>query len=383
MSDVFHRKELAHELALKLMDPPLASAVRSGLFLAAPRRTGKSTFLVADLVPALENANARVIYVDLWRDIDREPADVIIEVIAAALSKEEGALARLTDVLRKIDSVSAGGLLSVSVKGPDETQAYVSMTDALIALSDEIEQVIVLIIDEAQHAITTKAGSKSLFSLKAARDALNINRTHGLRIVATGSNRDKLSMLRSSKDQAFFGAPLTTFPPLNEEYVRWFIEGRQLSDVLEVDVVTQWFIYAGHRPEILSAAADAVLYEIGADPTTIPERLKLAIEEEVRAVDEAQMRVVRSLTALQSAVLREMASSGTGYAPFEQATMDRYQVTLHQIAPSSTVLPNDTNVQSALASLQKRGLVWRAARGVYALEDSRLATLMQLDGMIQ
>ena len=198
MSDVFHRTELAHELALKLMDPPLASAVRSGLFLAAPWRTGKSTFLVADLVPALENANARVIYVDLWRDIDREPADVIIEVIAAALSNEAGALARLTGVLRKIDSISAGGLLSVSVKGPDESQAYVSMTDALIALSDEIEQVIVLIIDEAQHAITTKAGSKSLFSLKAARDALNINRTHGLRIVATGSNRDKLNRTHSA-----------------------------------------------------------------------------------------------------------------------------------------------------------------------------------------
>ena len=190
-------------------------------------------------------------------------------------------------------------------------------------------------------------------------------------------------MLRSSKDQAFFGAPLTTFPPLGEAYVRWFVKGRQLSDVLDVDVVAQWFVYAGHRPEILSAATDTVLYEIGADPTTIPERLKLAIEAEVRAVDEAQMRVVRSLTALQSAVLREMASSGTGYAPFEQATMDRYQVTLHQIAPSSTVVPNDTNVQSTLASLQKRGLVWRAARGVYALEDSRLATLMRLDGMIQ
>ena len=307
---------------------------------------------------------------------------MIFEVIASALSKEDGALARLTDVLRKIDSVSAGGLLSVSVKGPDETQAYVSMTDALIALSDEIEQVIVLIIDEAQHAIATKAGSRSLFSLKAARDAFNINRTHGLRIVATGSNRDKLSMLRSSKDQAFFCAPLTSFPPLGKESVRWFIEGRQLSDILDVDVVTQWFVHAGHRPGIFSAAADAVLYDIGADPTTILERLKLAVEEEERAVDEAQMRVVRSLTALQSAVLREMASSGTGYAPFEQATMDRYQVTLHQIAPSSTVVPNDTNVQSTLAFLQKRGLVWRAVRDVYALEDSRLATLMRLDGMI-
>ena len=142
-------------------------------------------------------------------------------------------------------------------------------------------------------------------------------------------------------------------------------------------------VYAGHHPEILSAAAEAVLYKICADPTTIPERLKLAIEAEVRAVDEAQMRVVGSLTALQSAVLREMASGGTGYAPFEQATMDQYQVTLHQIAPSSTVVPNGTNVQSTLASLQKRGLVWRAARGVYALEDSRLATLMRLDGMMQ
>ena len=130
MSDVFHRTDLAHELALKLMNPPLASAVRSGLFLAAPRRTGKSTFLVADLIPALENANARVSYVDLWRDIDREPADVIIEVIAAALSNEDRALARLTGVFRKIDSICAGGLLTVSVKGPDETQAYVSMTKA-------------------------------------------------------------------------------------------------------------------------------------------------------------------------------------------------------------------------------------------------------------
>jgi len=122
---------------------------------------------------------------------------------------------------------------------------------------------------------------------------------------------------------------------------------------------------------------------IGGDPSTILERLELAIESEIHTVDEAQMRVVHKLTALQSAVLREMAISGTAYAPFEQATMDRYTSTLLRIAPSSTLLPNDTNVQSALASLQKRGLVWRAERGVYALEDSRLAELMRLDDMIE
>ena len=64
----------------------------------------------------------------------------------------------------------------------------------LVALADEIEEVIVLIIDEAQHAITTEAGSAALFSLKAARDELNSTHHHGLRVVCTGSNRDKLAI---------------------------------------------------------------------------------------------------------------------------------------------------------------------------------------------
>ena len=76
-----------------------------------------------------------------------------------------------------------------------------------------------LIIDEAQHAITTDKGYDALYALKAARDELNSSRHHGLRIVATGSNRDKLAMLRNSKDQAFFGAPLQPFPQIGRAHV--------------------------------------------------------------------------------------------------------------------------------------------------------------------
>lgn len=39
---------------------------------------------------------------------------------------------------------------------------------------------IVLIIDEAQHAITTEAGVATMFALKAARDELNSSR-HSIR----------------------------------------------------------------------------------------------------------------------------------------------------------------------------------------------------------
>ena len=65
---IFHRVALADDLAARLLAAPSTSASGSGLFLAAPRRTGKSTFLREDLRPALERRGATVIYADLWAD---------------------------------------------------------------------------------------------------------------------------------------------------------------------------------------------------------------------------------------------------------------------------------------------------------------------------
>ena len=52
----------------------LDEGLRSGLFLAGQRRTGKTTFLRSDLVPELEAQGALVIYVDLWSDTKVSPA---------------------------------------------------------------------------------------------------------------------------------------------------------------------------------------------------------------------------------------------------------------------------------------------------------------------
>ncbi len=64
---IHHRPELARRLAAMLLGhDPLSAAGRSGLFLSAPCLTGKSTFLHNDLIPAVEDAGAVAIYVDLW-----------------------------------------------------------------------------------------------------------------------------------------------------------------------------------------------------------------------------------------------------------------------------------------------------------------------------
>lgn len=70
------RPEMASKIADMLSPDPLFGEI-SGLFLAAPRRTGKSTFLRRDLKPMLEERGQVVLYVDLWADRSVDPAELM------------------------------------------------------------------------------------------------------------------------------------------------------------------------------------------------------------------------------------------------------------------------------------------------------------------
>lgn len=142
----------------------------SGLFLAAPRRTGKSTFMREDLRPALQAAGALVIYTDLWEDRSKDPADLIAGAIREELARHEGIVLKIA---RKagMDKVAVGGLsFSLDKVG---VNGGVTLATALETLSDEVKKPIVLIIDEAQQAAISQSGQDALFALKAARDELN------------------------------------------------------------------------------------------------------------------------------------------------------------------------------------------------------------------
>lgn len=377
---IFHREAYAQELASKVLSAPVISATGSGVFLAGMRRTGKSTFIREDLRPALEHMGALVIYVDLWADKAADPGDVITNAIREALAQHEGVMARLARNTG-IEKVSVAGL-QFSLKGSASEGSGITLSSALSALSDECGKVIVLVIDEAQQAIGSKNGANTLFALKAARDELNSSAHHGLRIVATGSNRDKLAMLRNSKDQAFFGTPMVDFTLLGQDYIDWFVSHLPFKQELDPGKVYEWFVEAGHRPEVIGAAVDALIYDPTIEPGQFADRFHAAIQEEVAENNDTLLRQVHSLPTLQSAVLRVMAESGARYAPFEAQTMARYRATLARIDPEFDITPDSSNIQKALATLQANNLVWKSARGVYALEEAGLADLMRNAGLL-
>jgi hypothetical protein len=335
-----------------------------------------------DLRPAFEAQGALVIYADLWANPTADPGKVIITALKSTLSSSDGALRRLVKGLG-LKEVKVGGSLSFDLDrlglGKDA-----SLTDALVALSDEFKKMIVLIIDEAQHAITTDSGIDTLFGLKAARDELNSSRHFGLRIICTGSNQAKLAMLRNNKDQAFFGAPMMSFPLLDQAFVAWFCQKVNLAAPLDPTVVWDLFVEAGYRPEIIGAAADQIRFDFISDPATIPERFSEEVHKLTTEMNNVQRKVIKSLTPIQQAVLRVMAANGADYAPFEANTIKKYA----QAMASTGMSPEDIkvdmpNVQSALGALQEKKLVWKAARGVYDLEESSLKDILSVDGLLK
>ena len=378
---VYHRPELAARLAKLIMQVAVGSSASSGVFLAAPRRTGKSTFAREDLRPALENAGAIVLYADLWQDLTKDPGLVIVEAIREAVGRNDGFITRLAKA-SGIEKVAVGGLnFSLDKIGLGKD---IDLTTALVALSDESQKLIVLMIDEAQHAITTEAGVAALFALKAARDELNSSRHHGLRVVCTGSNRDKLAMLRNSKDQAFFGASMVPFPTLDRNYIDWLCEHIDLPSPLDPAEVYELFKESGYRPEMLGAAADAIRFDFFIDPENVRERFAELVRAQADELNANLKKVLHSLTPIQSAVIRVMGSMGDSYAPFEAPTMDLYAAAMKQAGIAQTAIKVEVpGVQQALIALQEKNLVWKASRGVYAVDEHVIVDLLRADGLLE
>jgi len=374
---IYHRPELAQRLAAMLLgNDPLSGAGRSGLFLSAPRRTGKSTFLRNDLIPTVEKAGAIAIYVDLWADKTRDAADLIADAIRDALAAHTGRLARGLRALQRIKKAGAKGELAgfkgefgfelETIGQPHGT----TLAKALEALHRRLDKPVVLIIDEAQHALSTETGADTLFALKAARDALNLAaKKPQLAILATGSARGKIADMVMRRNQAFYGASVETFPPLGEPFVQHLLS-RMLSHRLSKDRMPAAsrlmgaFQMLGSRPEDLRKAIHDGLVRPEPD---LGEAIVAAAQEQ-RGLALAELRKqLGVLNNLQLAILKRMVKLGDGAQPFSQDSVEYYR------NDTGNQRINPPSVQKALDVLVASGFVWRSSRGVYALDDVTVA----------
>jgi AAA ATPase domain len=364
----YPRSQLAVELANALQGQLAFSDAPNGLFLAAPRRTGKSTFLQSDLSPELAQRQVVVVYVDLWADQKRDPGSLIAEAVGRALLKQLGVVAKATKSAG-LESITVGGLkIDTSKIGKVDGT---TLADALRALVDAAKTPVALIIDEAQHALTSEAGETAMAALKSARDQLNRPDHIRLMLVMSGSDRDKLLRLVNTNAAPFYGSQIQRMPELGPDFIAHIAQliTNQRPDLGDINQATlhQAFVLFGQRPQFFMDALGQVLSPLAAHTGRFEDALLAQALERQRS-DEAQLESdYTALKPLEQAVLWRMLEQGTRFRPYDADALLFYN---DRTGEKVTV----AKVQKALEGLRAHqpSLIWKSARSEYVVEDAAM-----------
>ncbi|MEO4012910.1 AAA family ATPase [Pseudomonas rossensis] len=368
MSSIFQRPELAEEMANQLLNPGvLDEGLRSGLFLSGLRRTGKTTFLRSDLIPALEEAGALVIYVDLWSDTLANPATLVHDAIRKTLQELQTPGSGLLEMLKRVSAADIGAagfkfgfkLDSIGNSGGP------TLAQALTEVVDQAKTDLVLIIDEVQHAISSDDGNQLLLALKAARDAINPRPdTPGYFLfIGTGSHRAQVSELTAKRNQAFSGATSTAYPVLKGDYVKYLLNRLAATVKKEklpsLEVAIEAFNTLGNRPEEMLKALRQLMQQEGDPDLFLP-----VIASTLRsAAASIELEKVELLGSLAQAIFNKIASTeGDARGIFS----------IDAAAEYSKIVGREVRVeeiQPVVIALVAENIIMRRGHGIYAITD--------------
>jgi len=370
MSNIYRRPELARQMARQLLQPGvLDEGLRSGLFLSGLRRTGKTTFLINDLIPALEDLGAIVIYVDLWSDTQRSPARLILEAVRKKLGELESPSSAVIHKLKRVAGADIGAFgfkFGFKLEGLGEAGGA-TLAQALCEVVDQAHADVVLIVDEVQHAITSDEGNQMLLALKAARDAINPRPDtpgHFL-FVGTGSHRALVGELTARRNQAFTGATSVAYPVLDSEYVTNLLErlaAEGFTALPSHDVAMNAFQALGHRPEEMLRALRQLHFHL--PPGSNPDEHLPMIANTLRSTAaDVELMKLEQLGGLATAIFDRIASTdGDAKGLFSTEAAAAYS-----IAIGRTVKVEEA--QPVVNELMATNLIMRKGHGLYGITD--------------
>lgn len=360
----FHRTDMAKSIAKALIEPDMFSDIRNGLFLTAPRRTGKSMFLQHDLMPELSRQKVLCIYVDLWSDRSIDPSILVKKAIADQFAAGFSSVKKYTELFGAKNFSFAGFKF-------DSTQPAEELTiaEALKVLHKSHDKPIALIVDEAQQAPSSSDGENLMFALKSARDQMNSPSHTQLILIMTGSDRDKLVRLVHGNSAPFYGSKVETLPVLGKDFIEFVasrIEQRISLAIDEVKLLEAFNLF-NHRPQPFIDAIGDCLNPLkhSIDFNSCLLSVAVAYHE---AVENDMKELFNGLSKLEQAILLHLLAQKERFKPYDNAALSFYTEYC-----GKTV--NMSKAQKAIEKMRNRepSLIWRSARGEYSVQETELS----------
>ena len=353
----FERRDLARRTLTLLANGPARA-----LTLFAPRRTGKTEFLIKDLGPLAETEGHRAIYVSFWQE-PMAPLAVLLHELEAALKR-----GGLSERLRRTGRALAPKLqVSMPMVGKAEvdltTLAGKPPSDLLLHLDDLLGRLsagakpTILMLDEVQELARRRDNEALIAALRTSLD----KRPDGLRTVFTGSSREGLAAMFAARQAPFFHfATPIDLPPLGESFVNHILEtmadiaGRRLQRRQMLDI----FNSLHGNPYYFRTVIESMFLNPSLDATSAVEDVRGRIAAEL-----GYPQTWLSLTPLQRAVAQTLLDQAK---PFSQES--RSAIGQKLAAPP----PSPGRIQAALRRLERLGLADRQ-NGTWAPADAEWA----------
>lgn len=345
----------------------LDAGLISSMVLFAPRRKGKTEFVLEDLLPAAEAAGYRTVYCSMWQNRSDPLASLLLALTNATKPRtlSEKVQERLFRPLKKTSlELNAGPLGKVkaeaefnprSAGGQAALQALPDMVDAVIAAS---RGKVLIALDEIQHL--AKPEFQELVA--ALRTTLDV-RKKSVKTVFTGSSRNRLQMMFSQiKAPLFQFSQTTDFPDLDERFVDFIMHSFRQATGREVPPAEsrRAFEALSCTPGLFHDAVERLMKIGGTDI--------MAIAEQVLAESRDASGYVQRLMELRPLDREVMRAVIERLPLYTEETRTRLALAVGVDGELTT-----RQVQIAVERLVAEQIIYQAGRGVYEIEDDQLA----------
>ena len=357
----YHRPALA-----KVYLDTLNAGLVTSTTIFAPRRAGKTSFLLKDLTPAAETAGYTVVYVDLWQT-KLSPGVSIVRALERALEPKnavESLVAKLHTPIKKLKAKAeiAGAKLEGEVELGDagkHVQTEIALKIDLLIDTLCKKKPVLLLVDEAQELAKTKEHEAVATAL---RTSITRNQSR-LRVVFTGSSRTQLAHVFSNSNAPLYstGSAIADFPQLGRDFVEYIAARFEASTgrILPIEPTWQVFISFKQQPEpFLVGIVDMVL-----NPSVMLEDAMRKVAAKL-ALTENHEGAWAALDATQKALVRMLAQDPT-LKPFSKAVVSKLRII---IGVESLEV---THVQRAMTKLAN--VVFKSPRDTYEFENEAFA----------
>lgn len=339
----YPRTELAQRLVSSLSD-----GIAHAFTLFAPRRMGKTQFLLNDITPIAENKGFKVFYFS-FMDVDNETMAGRFQQALIRFAAELTTKDKAKALLASIDKIS---FMGASITR--DQQAPPPSTSDIIDTLAEAKQPILLLLDEAQELARSNDTQGLVRSL---RTGLDINKDQ-VKVIFTGSSITGLrALFNDSKAPFFHFAHDVVFPTLGQDF----------SDHL-ADIITQRTGQAINRDEFFAVFekmhhTPLYLRAIAQDMILNPSlSLETATEQRLAQLNDtgAYQNLWDELKPIDKAILWHIS----------QGKSDVYsQNTTHQISDAIGKVVTTSQVQSSIKRLMQKHLIAKDIHGKWTIPE--------------